>query len=88
MSCVSSTESLAICAAGASTMAKAGLDRLGDLIAGRPPVERRQAAWDANAEFLAGLGHDPVLLLGARPVAPVPVPASEAAVAAGSLAFV
>ena len=72
VNCVSSTESLVICAVGASTFAKAGLDRLGDLVAGRPPVERRQVAWDANAGFLAGLGHDPVLLLGDRPVATTP----------------
>ena len=68
MNCVSSTESLIISAAGASMMAKAGLDRLWDRLTGRPPEERRQAAWDSNAEFLAGLGHDPVVLLGHRPV--------------------
>jgi len=71
--CLTSAEALVITGGGAMVAAKAGLVRMHDRLAGRPRGLRAAEAYDANAAFLAQMGHDPGLLLGERPaVTPVP----------------
>lgn len=72
-SCVSSAEAVIVNATGGLVLAKGVVDRVADAVAGRHPVERRQAAWDANATFLRELQLDPQAILGDRPVAPAPI---------------
>ncbi len=74
-SCVSAAEAVIINATGGLVLAKGALDRVGDALAGRHPAERRQATWDANAEFMTELGLDPAAVLGERPDVPVTAPA-------------
>jgi hypothetical protein len=83
MSCVSSAEAVVLSGTGGLVVAKGTLDRLADLLTGRPLALRRQAAWDANAAFVAGLGLDVAAVLGPRPADPVPaaVPALHVAAA-------
>jgi len=72
MSCLSSAEAVVISAGSVLTLAKGAVDRVGDALAGRHPIERQQAAWDANAGFVASLGLDPAGVLGARPAVSEP----------------
>lgn len=76
--CLTSAEALVITGGGAVVAAKSALVRLNDRLSGRPRGERAAVAHDANAAFLAELGHDPEVLLGARPdVTPVPARAAR-----------
>ncbi|TDE13024.1 hypothetical protein [Jiangella asiatica] len=52
----------------AALLARAGWTRARDRIAGRDAHDRRREAYQENAEFLAGLGHEPSAVLGPRPV--------------------
>ncbi len=71
--CLTSAEALVITGGGALVAAKAGLARMHDRLIGRAGSVRAVEAYDANASFLAEMGHDPEMLLGERPdVTPVP----------------
>lgn len=71
--CLTSAEALVITGGGALVAAKAGLARMHDRLIGRAGGVRAVEAYDANASFLAEMGHDPEMLLGERPVV-TPVP--------------
>ena len=66
-SCVTNAEALILGAAGATTAGVAVVRRTADLLTGRSPDPRRQAAYEANAGFLRSLGHDPAAVLGPAP---------------------
>jgi hypothetical protein len=68
--CVTTTEVVVAQAATATAFARAALVRGHDVLRGRDPMERRLAAYRANAEFLAGMGLDPDAVLGPPPDAP------------------
>ena len=71
--CVSAAEAVILNAGGGLVLAKGAVDRIAEALAGRHPAERRQATWDANARFVAGLGLDPQAVLGERPTVPATV---------------
>ena len=78
-SCVSTAESLVLGAAGASTAAAAAVRRVGEVLRGRPSLDRQAAAYAANAAFLRSLGHDPAVVLGPPPVIGPAAPSRAAA---------
>jgi len=79
---VSNAEALIVGAVGA-TSATVGLARRGiDALSGRGSYPRRLVAYQANADFLSALGHDPAQVLGA---VPQPRPARVTAARAGAL---
>ena len=81
-SCVSNAEALIVGAVGAAS-ATVGLTRRAiDALSGHGSDQRRLEAYQANADFLSALGHDPAQVLGA---APRPGPARVPAARAGAL---
>jgi hypothetical protein len=73
--CVTSTDALLLNSAGLLALAHGAWNRLVDRIDGRPAIERRQQAWEANAAFVRQLGLDPLETLGAPPRIPALEPA-------------
>lgn len=69
-SCVSSAEAVVINTTASLAALRAVAARIGDRLAGRHPVLRRQEAWDHNAAFARSLGLDPALVLPPRPELP------------------
>lgn len=82
-SCVSSAEAVVINATAGVALVRSAALRIGDRLAGRHPVLRRQDAWDRNAAFVRSLGLDPLLVLPVRPELPVPAAAELPAGALG-----
>ncbi|NED94500.1 hypothetical protein G1H11_04165 [Phytoactinopolyspora alkaliphila] len=67
MGCFTATEAAVIQGAAAVMFARAGLTRLNEHVTGQGALRRRRAAYAANAEFLASMGHDPEHVLGPAP---------------------
>ena len=78
--CVTGTEALLINSAGLVALGQGGWHRLTDRLRGRPAVERRQRAWEANAAFVRDLGLDPLEVLGAPPLVPADAELAEHAI--------
>lgn len=70
VSCVSNTEAWALNLAGALTLASSVRDRRRDRAAGITVLQRRALTWNANAIFVAGLGLNPLEVLGPYPTMP------------------
>ncbi len=73
-SCITAAEAVAINLTAGLAVAKGLAERVGDQLAGRRAVERRQAVWDDAASFVRQLGLDADGVLGARPAAPAHEP--------------
>lgn len=69
MSCFTGVEAAVVNAAAGAVAARSGFTRLREQLAGRGSLDRRRAAHQANAEFLAGIGLDPDRVLGPPPMA-------------------
>jgi hypothetical protein len=67
MNCLTGTELAVMQGTALVAFTKMGLTRAHEMLTGRDPMVRRLAAHHANAEFLAGMGHDPALVLGPPP---------------------
>jgi hypothetical protein len=67
MNCLTGTELAVMQGTALVAFTKMGLTRAHEMLTGRDPMVRRLNAHRANAEFLAGMGLDPVLVLGAPP---------------------
>ena len=72
VNCITHGEVVVMNAGGVWVAANAGWTRLPDRFVGRTPAQRRLETWDANAKFLASLGHSPDELLGPRPYETLP----------------
>ena len=68
--CVSSAEAVIINTTASLALLRSVALRVGDHLAGRHPVLRRQEAWDLNAAFVRSLGLDPAMVMPARPELP------------------
>ena len=66
-SCVTAVDAVAMNAVGATVVAANCWERIVDAASGRSRAERRTATYEANAEFFASLGLDPVALIGVHP---------------------
>jgi hypothetical protein len=93
MNCLTGTELAVMQGTALVAFTKMGLTRAHEKLTGRDPMVRRLAAHHANAEFLAGMGLDPALVLGPPPsptavarhtwrLHPAPAPTSLAATGA------
>jgi len=69
MGCFTGVEAAVVNAAAGAVVARSGITRLRHRLAGRGPLDRRRAAYLANADFLAGIGLDPDRVLGPSPAA-------------------
>ena len=67
MNCMTGTELAVMQGSALIGFTKMGLTRAHEMLTGRDPMVRRQAAYQANAEFIAGMGLDPALVLGPPP---------------------
>lgn len=67
MSCFTGVEAAVVNAAAGAVVARSGLARLRSRLAGRDSLDRRCAAYQANADFLDGIGLDPRRVLGPPP---------------------
>jgi len=76
MNCLTGTELAVMQGSALVAFTKMGVTRAHEMLTGRDPMVRRLAAHRANAEFLAGMGLDPALVLGPPP--------SPAAIARGT----
>lgn len=70
-SCVTVFDAVSTNAVFVAAIAVNRWDRLRDRLERRPRLERDLATWEANAAFVAGLGLDPLAVLGAPPALPV-----------------
>ena len=76
VNCVTSAESVVANSVIVAAISRGAWERARDLLAGRSASQRRAEIWDANARFLASMGHEPEAVLGTRPVVePGPAPA-------------
>jgi hypothetical protein len=66
-SCFSGAEATVMQGAAGVIFVKSEATRLYDQLTGLDPDDRRCSAYDANAEFIAGLGLDVGEVLGSRP---------------------
>ena len=67
VNCFTAVDALAWSIGASGAVAVGGWHRLRDRLGGSR-LSRGQRAWDANARFLSGLGHDPTAVLGPRPM--------------------
>jgi hypothetical protein len=67
MNCLTGAELAVMQGTAVVAFTKMGLTRAHEMLTGRDPMVRRLAAHQANAAFLAGMGHDPDLVLGPPP---------------------
>jgi hypothetical protein len=65
--CFTGVEAAAVQGAASVVLASGGLRRVREYVTGQGSIERRRAAYQANAEFLAGIGLDPDHVLGPPP---------------------
>ena len=70
VSCLSTAEAWALNLAAAAAAASGVRDRRRDRAAGITVHQRRALTWNANASFVAGLGLDPLMVLGPYPTMP------------------
>jgi hypothetical protein len=67
MNCLTGTELAVMQGTALVAFTRMGLTRAHEMLTGRDPMVRRLAAHRANAEFLAGMGLDPALVLDPPP---------------------
>lgn len=67
MGCFTGAEAVVTQGAVGVAFARSEFTRWHEQLTGRDPIERKRAAHEANAEFLASLGLDPDRVLGPPP---------------------
>lgn len=67
VSCFTGVEAAAVQVVAGVVVARGGFGRVRDRLAGRGGAARRASAYQANAEFLTGIGLDPDRVLGPPP---------------------